>query len=76
MFRNGSGSGYSTADRFGYIEDEDQMAADFFGFLANFIKVFPAFAKRPLYLTGESYAGTYIVSERSDYEVFLKKCFA
>ncbi|KLO10865.1 alpha/beta-hydrolase [Schizopora paradoxa] len=54
------GSGYSTADRFGYIEDEDQMAADFFGFLSNFIKVFPSFANRPLYLTGESYAGIYI----------------
>ena len=32
------------------------------GFLENFVKVFPQLAKRPLYLTGESYAGTYIVS--------------
>lgn len=32
------------------------------GFLANLVKVFPALATRPLYLTGESYAGVYIVS--------------
>ena len=31
------------------------------GFLENFVKVFPNLATRPLYLTGESYAGTYIV---------------
>ncbi|KAH0834740.1 Alpha/Beta hydrolase protein [Lanmaoa asiatica] len=30
------------------------------GFLENFVKVFPGLATRPLYLTGESYAGTYI----------------
>ena len=33
-----------------------------FGFLSNLVKVFPSLAQRPLYLTGESYAGTYIVS--------------
>lgn len=32
------------------------------GFLENLVKVFPSLATRPLYLTGESYAGTYIVS--------------
>jgi carboxypeptidase C (cathepsin A) len=32
-----------------------------FGFLGNLVKVFPSLAKRPLHLTGESYAGTYIV---------------
>jgi len=54
------GTGYSTADRFGYVADEDQMAEDFVGFLTNVVKVFPSLAKRPLFLTGESYAGTYI----------------
>ena len=32
------------------------------GFLENFVKVFPHLATRPLYLAGESYAGTFIVS--------------
>ncbi|KAF7314221.1 Carboxypeptidase [Mycena kentingensis (nom. inval.)] len=54
------GVGYSTADAAGYIADEDQMGADFMGFLANLVKVFPSLATRPLHLTGESYAGVYI----------------
>ncbi|KAG2747251.1 alpha/beta-hydrolase [Suillus brevipes Sb2] len=54
------GVGFGTADSTGYIFDEDQMAADFFGFLENLVKVFPGLAKRPLHLTGESYAGMYI----------------
>ncbi|KIJ20687.1 hypothetical protein PAXINDRAFT_6480 [Paxillus involutus ATCC 200175] len=54
------GVGFSTADSNGYIYDEDQMAADFMGFLENLVKVFPSLAKRPLHLTGESYAGMYI----------------
>ncbi|KIM53428.1 hypothetical protein SCLCIDRAFT_1222826 [Scleroderma citrinum Foug A] len=54
------GTGFSTCDSEGYVFDEDQMAGDFMGFLENFVKVFPQLAKRPLYLTGESYAGTYI----------------
>ena len=32
------------------------------GFLENLVKVFPNLATRPLYLSGESYAGMYIVS--------------
>ena len=32
------------------------------GFLSNLVKVFPSLATRPMHLTGESYAGTYIVS--------------
>ncbi|KAG1721432.1 Alpha/Beta hydrolase protein [Suillus paluster] len=54
------GVGFGTADSTGYIVDEDQMATDFFGFLENLVKVFPGLAKRPLHLTGESYAGMYI----------------
>ncbi|TDL15661.1 alpha/beta-hydrolase [Rickenella mellea] len=54
------GTGYSTADTTGYIADEDQMGEDFMAFLANLVKVFPSLSRRPLYLTGESYAGTYI----------------
>ncbi|KAN0088673.1 Alpha/Beta hydrolase fold [Tylopilus felleus] len=54
------GTGFSTADSNGYVFDEDQMAADFMGFLENLVKVFPNLATRPLHLTGESYAGMYI----------------
>ncbi|KAF7370325.1 Carboxypeptidase [Mycena sanguinolenta] len=54
------GTGFSTADAAGYIADEDQMGADFMGFLENLVKVFPNLATRPLHLTGESYAGVYI----------------
>ncbi|KAF9461223.1 Alpha/Beta hydrolase protein [Collybia nuda] len=54
------GVGYSTADADGYVANEDQMGADFMGFLANLVKVFPSLATRPLHLTGESYAGVYI----------------
>ncbi|PSR71878.1 hypothetical protein PHLCEN_2v12222 [Hermanssonia centrifuga] len=42
------------------VEDEDQMGRDFFGFLANLVKVFPSLKTRPLHITGESYSGTYI----------------
>ncbi|KAG6866596.1 hypothetical protein C0991_002084 [Blastosporella zonata] len=54
------GVGFSTADANGYVADEDQVGADFMGFLANLVKVFPSLATRPLYLTGESYSGYYI----------------
>ncbi|KAI0775028.1 alpha/beta-hydrolase [Trametes elegans] len=54
------GTGFSTADSTGYVPDEDQTGEDFVGFLSNLVKVFPSLATRPLYLTGESYAGTYI----------------
>ncbi|KAF7334471.1 Alpha/beta-hydrolase [Mycena venus] len=55
------GTGYSTSDATGYVPDEDQMGRDFVEFLSNIVKIFPSLAKRPLYLSGESYAGTYIV---------------
>ncbi|KAG6379588.1 Alpha/Beta hydrolase protein [Boletus reticuloceps] len=54
------GTGFSTVDINGYAPDEDQLAADFMGFLENFVKVFPNLATRPLHITGESYAGKYI----------------
>ncbi|KAK0467098.1 Alpha/Beta hydrolase protein [Desarmillaria tabescens] len=54
------GVGFATADADGYVADENQVGEDFMGFLENFVKVFPSLATRPLYITGESYAGTYI----------------
>ncbi|PSR78206.1 hypothetical protein PHLCEN_2v7538 [Hermanssonia centrifuga] len=56
------GVGFATADSEGYAKDEDQVGIDFIGFLENLVKVFPSLANRPFYLTGESYAGRYIVS--------------
>ncbi|KAF7368766.1 Carboxypeptidase [Mycena venus] len=52
------GTGYATTDPNGYVPDEDQMGVDFVGFLSNLVKIFPCLDTRPLYLTGESYAGT------------------
>ncbi|KAJ7679388.1 alpha/beta-hydrolase [Mycena polygramma] len=57
---NPVGTGYSTVGRGGYPDDEDQVAADFLGFLDNLVKVFPALKTRPLHLVGESYAGRFI----------------
>ncbi|KAI0773289.1 alpha/beta-hydrolase [Trametes elegans] len=54
------GVGFSTSDSAGYVHDEDEMGRDFFGFLANLVEMFPSLKTRPLYVTGESYAGTYI----------------
>ncbi|KAI0629365.1 alpha/beta-hydrolase [Trametes polyzona] len=54
------GVGFSTSDSAGYVHDEDEMGRDFMGFLSNLVKVFPSLKTRPMHLTGESYAGTYI----------------
>ncbi|KAI0083348.1 Alpha/Beta hydrolase protein [Irpex rosettiformis] len=54
------GVGFGTVQKGGFVPDEDQMGIDFFGFLENLVKVFPNLKTRPLHLTGESYAGTYI----------------
>lgn len=54
------GVGFATADADGYVADEELVGEDFMGFLGNFVKVFPSLATRPLYITGESYAGVYI----------------
>ncbi|PVF95685.1 alpha/beta-hydrolase [Serendipita vermifera] len=54
------GTGYSTVDSTGYIIDEEMMGRDFVGFLSNIVAIFPSLKKRPLYITGESYAGVYI----------------
>ncbi|KAI0079340.1 alpha/beta-hydrolase [Panus rudis PR-1116 ss-1] len=54
------GTGWATADLEGYAQDEDELGRDFWGFADNLVKVFPNLKSRPLYLTGESYAGRYI----------------
>ncbi|KDR71030.1 hypothetical protein GALMADRAFT_801430 [Galerina marginata CBS 339.88] len=42
------------------IQNEDDLAAQLFGFLQQFLVVFPEMKNKKLYLTGESYAGTYL----------------
>ncbi len=37
-----------------------QVASDFVAFLRNFYAIFPRYAKMELYLSGESFAGTFI----------------
>ncbi|KAJ7111801.1 Alpha/Beta hydrolase protein [Mycena epipterygia] len=54
------GTGYSTVGRGGYPADQDQVAADFLGFVGSLVKVFPGLKTRPLHLVGESYAGRFI----------------
>lgn len=43
-----------------YARNEDMVSETFFNFLKAFYKKYPEFNKRPLYITGESYAGHYI----------------
>ncbi|KAA1472707.1 alpha/beta-hydrolase [Dentipellis sp. KUC8613] len=54
------GSGFSTVDSDGYAKNEDDVSADFLGFLTNLVKVFPSLGDRPLILAGEDYAGIFI----------------
>ncbi|KAG9073669.1 hypothetical protein FS749_014806, partial [Ceratobasidium sp. UAMH 11750] len=42
------------------ITDEDQLAAQFAGFLAQFLKVFSELKGKNFYAAGESYAGLYV----------------
>lgn len=44
------------------------------GFLSNIVKIFPSLATRPLYLMGESYAGTYIVRALFPTSAHLTRC--
>ncbi|ORY87131.1 Alpha/Beta hydrolase protein [Protomyces lactucae-debilis] len=41
-------------------DNEETLAAQFYGFLQQFRDVFPEVKPQPLFLTGESYAGKYI----------------
>lgn len=52
------GTGFSTGDKLD--TNEDEIAADFFTFLEEFLVQFPQFKGRDFYITGESYAGHYI----------------
>jgi cathepsin A (carboxypeptidase C) len=57
------GTGFSVSeDKLGRRMNGEEFTIDFYNFLQGFLKQYPEFKKRPLYLMGESYAGHYIPS--------------
>jgi len=51
-------SGFSFTDEDGgYAKTEEDVARDLYSALTQFFTLFPEYAKRDFYLTGESYAG-------------------
>eukprot|EP00741_Cyanophora_paradoxa_P009851 tig00001657_g9542.t1 len=55
------GTGFSYVERpTAYVRNEQQVADDFYTFLQLFFADRPQLADRPLYITGESYAGHYV----------------
>ena len=55
------GTGFSFVDSFGMLRwSEHAIASDFATFLHNFMYKYPEYKERPIYITGESYAGHYI----------------
>ncbi|GAB1290841.1 Probable serine carboxypeptidase CPVL [Apodemus speciosus] len=66
---NPVGTGFSFTDHFrGYASNEDDVAQDLYSALIQFFKLFPEYAKNDFYVTGESYAGKYIIG---GYAAFL-----
>jgi vitellogenic carboxypeptidase-like protein len=58
---NPVGVGWSyTESGEGYVDTQEQMAANFVAFLKGFYTEHPLLMSQPLFLTGESYAGKYI----------------
>lgn len=56
---------YSSATSFACSSPKPILPIHSSIFLRNLVKIFPGLATRPLLLTGESYAGTYIVTPLS-----------
>lgn len=54
---NPVGTGWSSG---AWIEDEEGVGHDFYGFMQEFYKNFPQFKTNDFWVTGESYAGHYI----------------
>jgi cathepsin A (carboxypeptidase C) len=52
------GTGFSRGKKL--VRTEEEIAADFYTFMTEFLKTFPQFEGRDLFITGESYAGHYI----------------
>lgn len=56
------GTGMSFSDTAHLLTGQHQIDEQFYRFLTGFFKAFPHYANRPVYLTGESYAGHMIPS--------------
>lgn len=54
-----AGVGFSTA-RTRYVPNDARTASDAYAFIVSFLAIFPELSTRPIYITGESYAGHYI----------------
>ncbi|GFQ06365.1 serine carboxypeptidase-like 47 [Phtheirospermum japonicum] len=55
----GTGFSYSTSET-DIPTTSEKVAVDFYNFLQEFLKKRPEYAKKDLYISGESYAGHYI----------------
>jgi cathepsin A (carboxypeptidase C) len=54
------GTGYSKGSVLDYATSEDVISSDFYVFLKGFLNTYPEYRSRPMFITGESYAGHYI----------------
>ncbi|CAG8627233.1 6064_t:CDS:10 [Acaulospora morrowiae] len=54
------GTGFSFADSNSYLTNVTQVPGQFLLFLDKFFEIFPEYSKDDMYITGESFAGTYI----------------
>jgi len=57
---NPVGSGFSKTSTGAYVKSEEEMRAQFVYALRGFYKKHPQYARNPLWITGESYAGKYV----------------
>jgi len=55
----GTGFSYVT-NQYGYVDDEAGVTAAMYQFLQLFFQNFPAYAKLPFFIVGESYGGHYV----------------
>ncbi|KAL4505177.1 hypothetical protein ABPG72_016244 [Tetrahymena utriculariae] len=54
------GTGFSKAGNGELVKNEEEVGEDFYQFLLGFLEQNPQYIYRPLFVTGESYAGHYI----------------
>jgi carboxypeptidase C (cathepsin A) len=61
MFDNPVGTGFSSySNNSQLVYNQEDMAKQLYSVLINWFQVFPHYINRPLFLTGESYAGKFI----------------